>query len=112
MIKRFAASLALVVVMIVVAEFALVRILWGDTFAGHAGKHIRFGPNSHGDGEVGRSVAEFARIQSQSVAEFARVQCPCARAEFWRIQLPARSLLVAEYARALFFRDGLADLVG
>ncbi len=46
LIKRFAASLALVVVIIVVAEFALVRILWGDTFAGHAGKHIRFGPNA------------------------------------------------------------------
>jgi hypothetical protein len=46
LIKRFAASLALVVVLIVVAEYALVRGLWGDTFAGHAGKHIRFGPNA------------------------------------------------------------------
>ncbi|MEX2114145.1 MAG: hypothetical protein WD845_13220 [Pirellulales bacterium] len=44
LIKRFAASLALVMVIIVVAEFALVRALWGDTFAGHAAKHIRFGP--------------------------------------------------------------------
>ena len=43
MIKRFAASLALVVIIVVVAEFAVVRGLWGDTFAGHAGKHIRFG---------------------------------------------------------------------
>ena len=45
-LKRFAASLALVVMITVVAEFLLVRTLWGDTFAGHAGKHIRFGPNA------------------------------------------------------------------
>ncbi len=32
-------------VLVVGGEFALVRALWGDTFAGHAGKHIRFGPD-------------------------------------------------------------------
>jgi hypothetical protein len=32
--------------LLVVGQFALVRGLWGDTFAGHAGLHIRFGPNA------------------------------------------------------------------
>jgi hypothetical protein len=32
--------------LVVVGQFALVRGLWGDTFAGHAGLHIRFGPNA------------------------------------------------------------------
>ncbi len=46
MTKRFGASLALVVIIVVVAEFGVVRALWGDTFAGHGGKHIRFGPDA------------------------------------------------------------------
>jgi hypothetical protein len=46
MIKRFGASLALVVIIVVVAEFGVVRALWGDTFAGHGGLHIRFGPDA------------------------------------------------------------------
>ena len=32
--------------LIVLAEYGTVRGLWGDTFAGHAAKHIRFGPNA------------------------------------------------------------------
>ncbi|MGD9719809.1 MAG: hypothetical protein AB7O59_01170 [Pirellulales bacterium] len=47
LIKRFAASLALVAAIVVIAEFALVRALWGDTFAGHAGKSVRFGPEAN-----------------------------------------------------------------
>jgi hypothetical protein len=30
----------------VVADWAIVRTLYGDRFAGYAGKHIRFGPNA------------------------------------------------------------------
>lgn len=33
-------------VAVVLAEYGTVRGLWGDTFAGHAAKHIRFGPNA------------------------------------------------------------------
>jgi hypothetical protein len=32
--------------LVVAGEFALVRAMWGDTFAGQAGLHIRFGPNA------------------------------------------------------------------
>ena len=35
----------LLAALVVAAEFGVVRALWGDTFAGHAAKHIRFGPN-------------------------------------------------------------------
>src|SRR5262249_43482276 len=30
----------------VLADWGIVRALYGDQFAGHAGKHIRFGPNA------------------------------------------------------------------
>lgn len=44
---RTTAALAVVLAaLVVLGEFALVRGLWGDTFAGHAGKHVRFGPNA------------------------------------------------------------------
>jgi hypothetical protein len=46
LVKRFAASAALVAIIIVVAEFAVVRALWGDTHAGHSNLHIRFGPDA------------------------------------------------------------------
>jgi hypothetical protein len=45
-VKRTALSAAIGAVLVVAGEFALVRGLWGDTFAGHAGKHIRFGPDA------------------------------------------------------------------
>jgi hypothetical protein len=32
--------------LVIVGEFALVRAMWGDTFAGHAGVHKRFGPDA------------------------------------------------------------------
>jgi hypothetical protein len=44
---RTTAALAVVLAaLVVLGEFALVRGLWGDTFAGHGGKHIRFGRNA------------------------------------------------------------------
>jgi hypothetical protein len=30
----------------IAGEFGVVRAIWGDTFAGHAARHIRFGPNA------------------------------------------------------------------
>ena len=30
----------------VLADWGIVRALFGDQFAGHANKHIRFGPNA------------------------------------------------------------------
>ncbi|MEW6161347.1 MAG: hypothetical protein AB1813_28295, partial [Verrucomicrobiota bacterium] len=30
----------------VMADWAVIRAIYGDQFAGHAGKHIRFGPNA------------------------------------------------------------------
>ena len=30
----------------IVADWAIVRAIYGDRFAGHSGKHIRFGPNA------------------------------------------------------------------
>jgi hypothetical protein len=46
LVKLTALSAAIGAVLVVAGEFALVRGLWGDTFAGHAGKHIRFGPDA------------------------------------------------------------------
>ncbi|MGD9648957.1 MAG: hypothetical protein AB7U73_24815 [Pirellulales bacterium] len=43
---RTALAGTIVAVAVVFAEFGIVRWLWEDTFAGHAGKHIRFGPNA------------------------------------------------------------------
>ena len=46
-LARRAAAWAVVGAALVVAgEFATVRAMWGDTFAGHARQHIRFGPNA------------------------------------------------------------------
>jgi hypothetical protein len=36
----------LLAALVVLGEFAVVRAMWGDGFAGYAAKHIRFGPNS------------------------------------------------------------------
>jgi hypothetical protein len=36
----------LLAALVVAAEFGVVRAMWGDEFAGHAAKHIRFGPNA------------------------------------------------------------------
>ena len=33
-------------VLSIAADWAIVRALWGDQFAGHAGLHVRFGPNA------------------------------------------------------------------
>jgi hypothetical protein len=46
LVKLTALTAAIGAVLVVAGEFALVRGLWGDTFAGHAGKHIRFGPDA------------------------------------------------------------------
>jgi hypothetical protein len=46
LLKTVAVSVALGAILVVAGEYALVRGLWGDTFAGHAAKHIRFGPNA------------------------------------------------------------------
>lgn len=45
-VRLTALSVAILAVLVVAGEFALVRGLWGSTFAGHAGKHIRFGPDA------------------------------------------------------------------
>lgn len=39
-------SAAIGAVLVVAGESGLVRGLWGDTFARHGGKHIRFGPDA------------------------------------------------------------------
>jgi hypothetical protein len=47
--EKFARLIAgglLVAVLAAAAEYGLVRSLWGDTFAGHANLHIRFGPDA------------------------------------------------------------------
>lgn len=46
LVKLTALTVAIGAVLVTAGEFALVRGLWGDTFAGHAGKHIRFGPDA------------------------------------------------------------------
>ncbi|MBX9790903.1 MAG: hypothetical protein K2Y37_18445 [Pirellulales bacterium] len=43
---RTAIGCAVLSVAVVFAEYGTVRGLWGDTFAGQGGKHIRFGPNA------------------------------------------------------------------
>jgi len=43
--KTIAAGL-LATVLVVICEYGLVRALWGDTPAGYASLHIRFGPNA------------------------------------------------------------------
>jgi hypothetical protein len=43
--KTLAVGLA-ATVLVIVSEATIVRAMWGDTFAGHAGKHIRFGPDA------------------------------------------------------------------
>jgi len=46
LLKSAAVSVAVGAILVVAGEYALVRGLWGDTFAGHAAKHIRFGPDA------------------------------------------------------------------
>jgi hypothetical protein len=45
-LKLTAVSVAVGAVLVVAGEFALIRGLYGDSFAGHANKHIRFGPEA------------------------------------------------------------------
>jgi hypothetical protein len=46
LIKRFAASAALVAIIVIVSEFGVVRALWGDAHAGYSNLHVRFGPDA------------------------------------------------------------------
>jgi hypothetical protein len=43
---RLVAAGLLVALVAVVVDWAIVRGIYGDRFAGHAGLHIRFGPNA------------------------------------------------------------------
>lgn len=45
LVRNAAVAVTVGAVLVVAGEYGLVRGLWGDTFAGHAGKHIRFGPD-------------------------------------------------------------------
>ncbi len=45
-VKSMLATIVLVTAIALAAEYSLVRSLWRDTFAGHGGLHIRFGPNA------------------------------------------------------------------
>jgi hypothetical protein len=45
-LKSLLAAVVLVTAIALATEYGLVRSLWGDTFAGQAGLHIRFGPNA------------------------------------------------------------------
>ena len=45
LLKQTVASGLCATILIVAGEYALVRGMWHDTFAGHAAKHIRFGPD-------------------------------------------------------------------
>jgi hypothetical protein len=49
LIKRFAASAALVAIIVVIAEFGVTRALWGDADTGNMTKHIRFGKDNTND---------------------------------------------------------------
>jgi len=44
--KKAAAIGLVFTVLTVLADWGIVRAIYGDQFAGHAGKHIRFGPNA------------------------------------------------------------------
>ncbi len=46
LVRNALVAVAVGSVLLVAGEFGLVRGLWGDTFAGHAGKHARFGPDA------------------------------------------------------------------
>jgi hypothetical protein len=46
MLKKTLIGGVLAAALMIVGEFAIVRSMWGDTFAGHANLHIRFGPNA------------------------------------------------------------------
>ena len=46
LVRLTALTVAILAVLVVAGEFGLVRGLWGSTFAGHAGQHIRFGPDA------------------------------------------------------------------
>jgi hypothetical protein len=45
-VKRTAAAGLIAAAVSIAADWAVVRAIWGDTFAGFAAKHIRFGPNA------------------------------------------------------------------
>jgi|GEM_PF-2949002 len=46
LLKSAAVSIAVGAILVVAGEYALVRGLWGDTFAGHSTLEKRFGPDS------------------------------------------------------------------
>ncbi len=49
LLKRHAVAGLIFTALIVIGEFALVRGLWADTFAGQSTLHIRFGPHNTND---------------------------------------------------------------
>jgi len=44
--KKALATVCVAAALVIGAEIGTIRWLWGDTFAGHAALHIRFGPNA------------------------------------------------------------------
>ncbi len=46
LVMTTAVTLTGLAILVVAGEYGLVRGIWGDSFAGHAGKHIRFGPDN------------------------------------------------------------------
>jgi hypothetical protein len=46
LLQKTAMAAVLATALAIVGEFGLVRAMWGDTFAGQAGLHIRFGPDA------------------------------------------------------------------
>lgn len=46
LLEKTAAAGVVAAALVVAGEFGLVRAMWGDTFAGQAGLHIRFGPDA------------------------------------------------------------------
>jgi hypothetical protein len=46
LLRKTAIAGAIAAAVVVAGEFTLVRAMWGDTFAGQANLHIRFGPNA------------------------------------------------------------------
>ncbi len=49
LLRQSVAAGLCVAILVVAGEYALVRSMWHDTFAGHAGLHIRFGPDNTND---------------------------------------------------------------
>ncbi|HEV3138442.1 MAG TPA: hypothetical protein VGZ26_11075 [Pirellulales bacterium] len=46
LLRQAATAAVLGTALVILGEFGLVRAMWGDTFAGQAGLHIRFGPDA------------------------------------------------------------------